>query len=166
MTNKLLVTSITIVLFSVATVEPGAQETSENEVKVEVRAAWDFYIEAFSNARTDIVSRDIYAAPSYQLGVRSGSLRRTTADTKTAFDAIHRSLAKDRYDRTETEATEVCVINAGAALLTARFTRYRNDNSVITNGASAYLFGKLDVGWRIVAIIGNPTAKLITCDQN
>jgi len=48
--------------------------------------------------------------------------------------------------------------------LTAHFTRYRNDNSVLTKGASAYLFGKLDGDWRIMSIIANPKAKLIDCD--
>ena len=92
------------------------------------------------------------------------NVRMTTADTEAAFDETHRTLATERYDRSETDAAEICVLNDGAALLTAHFTRYRTDDSVLTNGASAYLFGKFDDGWRIVAIIANPAAKLIACD--
>lgn len=166
MMNKLWPISIILAVFWVAIAAPQAQEISEGDVKNAVRATWDAYIAAFSDGRTDIVSSDIYAAPSYQLSARGWSLRRTTGDTKTAFDAIHQALATERYNRSETDAAEICVINAGTALLTAHFTRYRTDNSVLTKGASAYLFGKLDAGWRIVAVIGNPTAKLIACDQD
>lgn len=141
-----------------------AQEVSEAAVKTEVRRAWDSYITAFSAARTDVVANDSYAAPSYQLGPESANVRMTAGEVKTGFDATHRALAPERYDRTETDVAEICVLNRGAALLTARFTRYRTDDTVIMKGASAYLFGRFDDAWRIVAIIGNPDAKLVACD--
>lgn len=165
MTNKLWAASIALAVFGVAPVSAEPQETSEDEVKTAVRATWDAYIEAFSNARNDVVASDVYAAPSYQLSARGASVRMTAADTKTAFDATHRSLATERYDRSETDTVGICVINTGAALLSAHFTRYRTDNSVLMKSASAYLFGKFSDGWRIVATIGNPAAKLIACDQ-
>ena len=164
MAGKLCVASITLAVALGATVQTHAQEIAEDEVKTAVRAAWDAYLVAFSAARTDVVARDVYAAPSFQLGAGGVNVRMTTADTKAAFDATHRSLATERYDRSETDAADVCVLNDGAALLTAHFTRYRTDNSVLMNGASAYLFGKFDDAWRIVAIIANPAAKLIACD--
>ena len=164
MAGRLCVALVTLAVFVVVTPQAHAQEIAEDEVKTAVRSAWDAYIVAFSAGRTDVVARDVYAAPSFQLGARGANVRMTIADTKAAFDATHRSLATERYDRSETDATEVCVLNDGAALLTAHFTRYRTDDSVLTNGASAYLFAKFDDDWRIVAIIANPAAKLIACD--
>ena len=164
MAGKLFVASIALVVFVVAPAQAPAQEIAEDAVKTAVRAAWDAYIVAFSAARTDVVARDVYAVPSFQLGARGANVRMTTADTEAAFDETHRTLATERYDRSETDAAEICVLNDGAALLTAHFTRYRTDDSVLTNGASAYLFGNFDDGWRIVAIIANPAAKLIACD--
>ena len=164
MAGKLCVASITLAVFVVATAQAHAQEIAEDEVKTAVRAAWDAYVVAFYEARIDVVARDVYAAPSFQLGARGANVRMTTADTKAAFDALRRSLVTERWDRTEIDAAEICVLNDGAALLTAHFTRYRTDDSVLTSGAAAYLFAKFDDGWRIVAVIGNPAAKLIACD--
>jgi hypothetical protein len=88
----------------------------------------------------------------------------TTNDIKAAFDDIHASLKQARYARSETDIATICVINAGTALLSARYSRYRDDDTVLTEGASSYLFAKFENGWRIVAIMGNPSGNLIACD--
>lgn len=147
-----------------ASVTVFAQEMPDAQVKRDVRAAWDAYIEAFSAGRTDVIANDVYAAPSFQLGASGPEVRLTEADTKARFDATHRALAPERYDRSETNRAEICVINDGTALLSAYFTRYRTDDTVLSTGASAYLFAKFDDNWRIVAIMANPDAKLIACD--
>lgn len=156
--------SVAMVIATCAIAQPHAQDVSEREVKTAVRAAWDAYIDAFSDGRTDIVANDVYAAPSFQLGSDGTNIRMTSTETLADFDATHRSLELQQYDRSETDHAEICVMNDGAALLTARFTRYRTDGSVLTKGASAYLFGKFVDGWRIVAIMGNPAAKMVACD--
>ncbi len=141
-----------------------AQETPESDVKTEVRAAWDAYIEAFSAGRTDVLANETYAAPSFQLGAAGATVRSAAADTRAAFDATHERLALERYDHSETDRAEICVINPATALLSAHFTRYRTDGSVLARGASSYLFARLDGGWRILAIMANPAGKLIACD--
>ena len=160
---KLTATAITVAVLALSGLA-AAQERPEEETKIAVRAAWDAYIDAFSAGETDVIANDVYAAPSYQLGGNGASVRVTPADTQAAFDATHASLAPERYDRSETDRAEICVINDGTALLSAYFTRYRTDDTVISNGASSYLFAKFDDDWRIVAIMANPAAKLITCD--
>ena len=62
------------------------------------------------------------------------------------------------------DRTAICVINAGTALLSAYFTRYRTDGTVLLRGASSYLFAKVDGDWRILANMANPARKLIACD--
>ena len=140
------------------------QESGEAEVKAMVRAAWERYIDAFSAARIEVIADEVYSAPSFQLGDAGASVRVTAGDTQSAFEATHARLAPERYDRSETDQAEICVINPGTALLTAYFTRYRDDGTVLSSGASAYLFASFAEGWRIVAIMGNLSAKLITCD--
>ena len=88
----------------------------------------------------------------------------TTHDTQKGFDQIHQTLQRERYDRTETDHVEICVLNEGTALLTARYTRYRTNDEVLKSGASGYLFGLLDGQWKILAIMGNPDDKLVVCD--
>ena len=140
------------------------QELAEETIKEEVLAAWDAYIAAFSAGQTDIVANRVYSTPSFQLGAQGAAVRLTATDTKVAFDEIHRDLAAERYSHSETDTATICVLNSGSALLTAHFTRYRNDNSVLTQGASAYVIAKFDGDWRIMSIIANPKAKLINCD--
>ena len=162
--TRLISTVFTISFVICAPTVPSGQAPRESEVKTEVRAAWDTYIEAFSLADTNTIANDIYAVPSFQFGNTGANVRATVADTKTAFDATHARLAPERYGHSETDQAEICVLNTGTALLTAYFTRYRTDGSVLSNGASAYLFARFTEGWRIVAIMDNPARKLIPCD--
>lgn len=141
-----------------------AQVTPEPDVKAEVRAAWDAYIEAFSAGRTAVLADDVYAAPSFQLGAAGAVVRSRADDTRAAFDAVHERLALEDYDRSETDRAAICVVNPATALLSAHFTRYRADGSVLGRGASSYLFARLDSRWRILAIMANPAGKLIACD--
>ena len=140
------------------------QELDEDTIKAEVLTAWNAYIAAFSAGQTDVVANRIYSTPSFQVGAQGTTTRLTARDTKIAFDEIHQSLAAERYSHSETDTATICVLNPNSALLTAHFTRYRNDDSVLTKGASAYLFGKFDDNWKIMSIIGNPKAKLVDCD--
>ena len=152
------------VLVTCAIAQSSAQEVPDLEVKTAVRAAWDAYIDAFSGGRTDVVANEVYSAPSFQLGSDGTNFRMTSTEIQADFDTTQRALGLQQYDRSETDHAEICVMNDGAALLTARYTRYRTDGSVLTQGASAYLFGKFGDGWRIVAIIANPAAKMVACD--
>ena len=164
MTNRASMTTATLLAIACLPAPSPAQVTPESDVKTEVRAAWDAYIEAFSAGRTEVIANDIYAAPSFQLGAAGASVRSSAADTRASFDATHERLALERYDRSETDRAEICVINPATALLSAHFTRYRTDGSVLTQGASSYLFARLDGRWRILAIMANPAGKLIACD--
>ena len=161
------IVGVILCAFSIIVVRGAAlagQEIPENTTKAEILAAWNAYIAAFSAGQTDVVANRSYATPSFQVGEQGANVRMTENDTKLAFDEIHQYLAAERYSHSETDTAAICVLNSGSALLTAHFTRYRNDNSVLTKGASAYLFGKFDGDWRIISIIANPKAKLIDCD--
>ena len=159
-------TALTALLTAAVGLAPSlkAQTVPEAEVKTEVRAAWDAYIEAFSAGRTEVIAREIYSAPSFRTGAEGAAVLGTAAETQASFDAIHRQLAPEDYDRSETDRAEICVINSGTALLSAYFTRYRTDGSMLARGASSYLFAKVDGEWRILAIMANPARKLIACD--
>ncbi len=156
----------TAILFAIACLPAAAaaQAPPESDVKAEVLDAWDTYIEAFSAGRTGVIAEEVYAAPSFQLGPAGAAVRPGAAETRAAFDAIHRQLAPERYERSETNRAEICVINPATALLSAHFTRYRTDGSVLSRGASSYLFARVDGDWRILAIMANPAGKLIACD--
>jgi hypothetical protein len=157
-------TAAILILTASLTAAPGAQTVPEAEVKAEVRATWDSYIEAFSAGRTDVIAHEIYSAPSFRTGAEGAAVLGTAAETQASFDATHRQLAPERYDHSETDRAEICVINAGTALLSAYFTRYRTDGTVLSTGASSYLFAKVGGEWRILAIMANPARKLIGCD--
>ena len=164
MTHRTWTTAALLLAAACLPAAAAAQATPASDVKAEVRAAWDAYIDAFSAGRTDVIAAEVYAAPSFQLGPAGAAVRSDTAETRAAFDATHERLALESYDRSETDRAEICVINPATALLSAHFTRYRTDGSVLTRGASAYLFARVDGSWRILAIIANPDEKLIACD--
>ncbi len=76
MAGTLRAASITFVLIA-ATGAVHAQAGSEAEVKTAVRAAWDAYIDAFSDARTEVLARDVYAVPSFPIGAGGANVRMT-----------------------------------------------------------------------------------------
>ncbi len=113
MTNRASMTTATLHAIACLPAPSPAQVTPESDVKTEVRAAWDAYIEAFSAGRTEVIANDIYAAPSFQLGAAGASVRSSAADTRASFDATHERLALERYDHSETDRAEICVIQPG-----------------------------------------------------
>lgn len=59
----------------------------------------------------------------------------------------------------------VCVINAGTAIASGEFMRYRKDGSVMSVNATTYLFGRTPGGWRIVSFFGHERGKIVGCND-
>jgi hypothetical protein len=140
-----------------------AQGPAVDTLKAEVSAAWEDYLKVFAAGRSDVISERVYLAPSYALGAAGPSVSATAAEIKTRFDASIGALVPQNYARTTTKSANICVLNDATAILSAQFTRYRKDGSVLSEPAGTYVFSKTKQGWRIVAQIPHAPERVITC---
>ena len=53
---------------------------------------------------------------------------------------------------------------SGSAVLLSVFYGVGGDDSVLSEGALAYLFAKVDDEWRILTIMANLARKLVACE--
>jgi hypothetical protein len=142
--------------------KPSAQES----LKTEVKAALDEYVRAFSSNRADVIADRVYMAPSFTIGTGSGPgvvVSMTTADVKGRFESNLKALAEQNYQRSETKSANVCILNNAAAIVSAQFTRYRKDGTVLSEPAATYVFVKTAEGWRIAALMGHTPDRALKC---
>ena len=84
------------------------QTTGQAATQVEVRAAWNEYIRAFSAGRADIIADRVYMAPSFNLAATGIVVSMTPADIRARLETSIETLAAQNYQRTETKVANIC----------------------------------------------------------
>jgi ketosteroid isomerase-like protein len=140
-----------------------AQPAGQDGLKAEVSAAWEDYLKLFAAGRADAIGDRIYLAPSFNLTATGPNVSMTPADTKARFETSIAALVPQNYARTTTQHANICVLNDATAILSAQFTRYRKDGSVLSEPAGTYVFSRTKDGWRIVAQIGHAPERVMRC---
>ena len=139
------------------------RSAGEAAAQAEVRSAWDEYIRAFSAGRADLIADGVYLAPSFNLAEAGIEVSMSPADTRARFKTAMELLAAQGYQRTETKSAGICLLNDTAAVLSARFIRYRKDGGILGEAAGTYVFAKSPQGWRIVASIPHSPERALKC---
>jgi uncharacterized NTF2-like protein DUF6841 len=140
-----------------------AQPAAPDPLKREVSAAWEDYLKLFAAGRADLIGDRVYLAPSFNLTANGPNVSMTPADTRARFETSIGALVPQNYARTATKHANICVLNDATAILSAQFTRYRKDGSVLSEPAGTYVFSKTKDGWRIVAQIGHAPDRVMRC---
>jgi hypothetical protein len=139
------------------------QPAAQDSLKAEVSAAWEEYLKVFAAGRADVIGERVYLAPSFNLTATGPNVSMTPADTKARFESSIAALVPQNYARTATKHASICILNDATAILSAQFTRYRKDGSVLSEPAGTYVFSKTKDGWRIVAQIGHAPDRVMKC---
>jgi NTF2-like protein (DUF6841) len=139
------------------------QPAAQDSLEAEVSAAWEEYLKVFAGGRADLIGERVYLAPSFNLTPTGPNVSMTPADTKARFESSIAALVPQSYARTATKHANICVLNDATAILSAQFTRYRKDGSVLSEPAGTYVFSKTKDGWRIVAQIGHAPNRVLKC---
>jgi hypothetical protein len=142
---------------------PAPQAPAPDPIKAEVSVAWEDYLKLFAAGRADVIGERVYLAPSYALSATGPSLSMTSAEMKKSLESSISALSVQNYARTATKSANICVLNEATAILSAQFTRYRKDGSVLSEPAGTYLFSKTQQGWRIVAQIPHSPERILSC---
>jgi NTF2-like protein (DUF6841) len=158
-----------IVLLALA--PAGAQESGLTPEQVavieqEVTAALHNYYRLYTEKNNKALSSEVFFDQWIQLGANGPQLTGTEpADVARRFAANIQRLEEQGWVKSEYPKPIVCVINAGTAIASGEFMRYRQDGSVISVNGTSYLFGKTSAGWRIVSFFGHERGKIIGCDD-
>lgn len=144
-----------------------AQELTAAEIatlKQEAREAVEAYYSHFSNQNMAIMPEEIFHIPWVQIGGTEFRVDTNKEESLERFNASLASLKEQGWGRSFYTVTNVCVMNARAAITSGYNTRYRTDGSVMSVGGVSYILGKTGDGWRIVSYTGMPRDKVIDCD--
>jgi NTF2-like protein (DUF6841) len=149
----------------------GAQEQGLTPEQVaviekEVTAALHNYYRLYTEKNNKALSSEVFLDQWIQLGANGPQLTNTEpADVARRFAANIERLEAQGWVKSEYPKPIVCVINAGTAIASGEFMRYRKDGSVISTNGTSYLFGKTPAGWRIVSFFGHEVGKIIGCED-
>ena len=140
-----------------------AQSFNEEVLKEEIITVWNNYFSFFSEGRADFIADRIYAAQSYYVENDGPVFIPTRSENEDDFQTSFTGLEAQDYDRSETQYMNICVLNPTGAILSAVYTRYRTDGSILQELGGTYMFAKFEEGWRILAVISHSSEKVIQC---
>jgi hypothetical protein len=80
------------------------------------------------------------------------------------YAGIFKDLAKTQYDHSEFRNPTVCVLTPNSAIVSGEFHRINKDGSLLMEASASYLYARTPDGWKIIANLGLPKKKLVTCD--
>ena len=140
-----------------------AQSFNEEGLKEEIITVWNNYVSVFSEGRADVIADRIYAAQSYYVENDGPVFIPTRSENEDGFRTDFIGLEAQDYDRSETQYMNICVLNPTGAILSAVYTRYRTDGSILLESGGTYMFAKFEEGWRILAVISHSSEKVIQC---
>ena len=151
--------AITILMGVPAAAQP-VDEAARGGVRDELNAFFDQYYEWYSAGRADEISQHAYNVP-YQLG--DGTALTTRAEVRQWVVDAYARLEAQGYGRSAMPERNICVLSAGAAMVSGRGVRYRTDGSVFGEYGWTYTVVMTDGGWRIVSIFGHDPGVAVRC---
>ncbi len=141
----------------------GLSNAEMERVKAEVTATMDRYYELFSARNMEALPEEIFAIPWMTLG--GGGINASTSrdEALVRWQGSLIDLLGRGWNRSVFTIESVCVLNAGAAIVSGYNTRYDTAGSVMSVGSVSYVLGHTDTGWRIVAYTGHERGKVVSC---
>lgn len=136
-----------------------AQIAAEAQHHVEV------YYNHYYERNMDPLPEEIFNIPWILLGSDGLQVTETAEEAQASFDQALAGLLERDWDRSIFRTENVCVLNAGAAIVSGTNTRTRTDGSIMSVGGVSYILGKSGDGWRIISYAGHAPDRVVTCDD-
>jgi hypothetical protein len=129
----------------------------------EARATMELYYSLFSEHDMEALPDRVFTIPWMTLGANGITTSTTRDESLVRWQASLIGLLERGWDHSVFTVEEVCVLNAGAAIVSGYNTRYAEDGSEMSVGSLAYFLGLTDEGWRITGYTGVERGKTVSC---
>ena len=157
---------LTAVLQMSAAAQQAAPLTAADtaRIKKEVADAVDNYYSLFTAQNMKALPEQVYNIPWILMTARGPQPDLTKEQAQARFEASLKGLLESGWGKSVFTTTNVCVLNATAAIASGYNTRYKKDGSVMSVGGVTYVFNKTADGWRIVTYTGTAKETVVRCE--
>ena len=144
----------------------GQEMTAAEEAvaKAEAQRHVERYYNYYYERNPEALSTEIFTLPWMSIGANGVRITTTEAENLERFEAAIAGLVERGWNRSIYTTKNVCILNAGAVIVSGTNTRTRTDGSIMSVSGVAYIVGKVDDGWRIVSYSGHAPNKVVRCD--
>jgi hypothetical protein len=132
-------------------------------VTAETRATMELYYSLFSERNMEALADRVFTIPWMTLGANGITANLTRDEALVRWQASLIGLLQRGWDHSVFTVEGVCVLNAGAAIVSGYNTRYAEDGSEMSMGSLAYFLGLTDQGWRIIGYTGVVRGTTVSC---
>ena len=132
-------------------------------VSSEARATMELYYTLFSERNMEALPDRVFTIPWMTLGGNGVTTSMTRDEALVRWQASLIGLLQRGWDHSVFTVENVCVLNAGAAIVSGYNTRFAEDGSEMSVGSLAYFLGLTDEGWRIIGYTGVAGGKIVSC---
>ncbi len=153
-----------LVVWSVPASAQQALSSEEVQAEAEARATIDRYYRLFSEHRMDELPDGIFHIPWVVIGGGGVNADTSREEALARFEGSLANLLEQGWQRSEFTITNVCVLNANAAIVSGYNTRYHEEGSEMSVGGVSYLLGKDGDQWKIISYTGHPRERVVRCD--
>lgn len=160
--SMLCLTFLALVPAAGASQELTASEEAviEAEVQQHIQTYYNHYYERNMAPLPD----SIFHIPWILAGSGGVQVTETREEALESFESSLAGLLERDWDRSIYRTSSICVLNAGAAIVSGTNTRTRADGGIMSVGGVSYILGKTDDGWRIISYSGHPPDRVVRCD--
>lgn len=159
--------AVALLLVLASTKPVAAQELTDTEkavIAAEAQHLVERYYNYYYERNPEALSTEIFHVPWFSVGGNGVSTKMSEQENLVSFTSAIDGLLERGWDRSIYRTKNVCVLNARSAIVSGTNTRTRVDGSIMSVSGVAYILGKTDDGWRIVAYSGHSPGKVVRCD--
>jgi hypothetical protein len=134
-------------------------------IKKDVQATVEKYYSLFVQLNPKGIAEQAFNAPWILMAANGPQVDLTKEQAAERFQASMKQLQESGWGKSVYTTTNVCVLNAAAAITSGYNTRYKKDGSVMSVGGVSYILNKTKEGWRIISYTSTLSKDtIIKCD--
>lgn len=160
----LVLSGLAVVIPTTGARAQGLSAEEVTRVTAEVSETMETYYSLFSQRDMQALPDRVFNIPWMTLGANGINVSATRDEALVRWQGSLIDLLQRGWDRSVFTIESVCVLNAGAAIVSGFNTRYLEDGSEMSVGGVTYILGLTDDGWRIVSYTGSEVGRLVTCE--